>query len=50
LIQSGDVHRLEEFLGKNVFKVEAPTIQELKLALEQREGRSLTFRSTRTVE
>jgi hypothetical protein len=50
LIQSGDVHRLEEFLGKNVFKVEAPTIQELRLALAQREKRSLTFRSTRTLE
>jgi len=50
LIQSGDVHRLDEFLGKNVFKVEAPTIQELGWALAQREGRSLTFRSTRTLD
>lgn len=49
LIQSGDVHRLEEFLGKNVFKVEAPTIRELGLALAQREGRSITFHSTRTL-
>ena len=49
LIQSGDVHRLDEFLGKNVFKVEAATIQELKLALAHEAGRSLTFRSTRTI-
>jgi PHP family Zn ribbon phosphoesterase len=49
LIQSGDVHRLDEFLGKNVFKVAAPTIHELGLALAQREGRSLSFRSTRTL-
>jgi predicted metal-dependent phosphoesterase TrpH len=50
LIQSGDVHRLNEFLGKNVFKVEAPTIPEMRLALAQRDGRSLTYRSTRTLE
>jgi PHP family Zn ribbon phosphoesterase len=50
LIQSGDVHRLDEFLGKNVFKVEAPTVRELGLALAQREGRSLAFRSTRTLD
>ena len=48
LIQSGDVHRLDEFLGKNVFKVEAPTVAELKLALAGRQGRSLSYRSTRT--
>ena len=50
LIQSGDVHRLDEFLGKNVFKIEAPTVRELGLALAQHEGRSLTFRSTRTLD
>jgi hypothetical protein len=44
------VHRLDEFLGKNVFKVEAPTVRELGLALAQREGRSLAFRSTRTLD
>jgi predicted metal-dependent phosphoesterase TrpH len=48
LIQSGDVHRLDEFLGKNVFHVEAPTVAELRLALAGQEGRHLTFRSTRT--
>lgn len=48
LIQSGDVHRLDEFLGKNVFKVEAPTVAELKRALAGEGGRSLSFRSTRT--
>ncbi|MCL5998503.1 MAG: PHP domain-containing protein [Chloroflexi bacterium] len=49
LIQSGDVHRLDEFLGKNVFKVEAPTVSELRLALMNEDGRKLSFRSTRTV-
>ena len=49
LIQSGDVHRLDEFLGKNVFKVEAPTVSELRQALLNEHGRKLSFRSTRTV-
>ena len=48
LIQSGDVHRLDEFLGRNVFKVEAPTVAELRLALAGQCGRSLSYRSTRT--
>lgn len=47
LIQSGDVHRLDEYLGRNVFKVEAPTVAELKLALAQQNGRRLYYRSTR---
>ncbi len=47
LIQSGDVHRLDEFLGRNVFKVESPTVAELKLALAQQAGRSMLFRSLR---
>jgi PHP family Zn ribbon phosphoesterase len=47
LIQSGDVHRLDEFLGKNIFKVEAPTIAELQRALAGQDGRQLSYRSTR---
>lgn len=43
LIQSGDVHRLDEFLGKNLFHIESPTISEIKLALRNMEGRSLSF-------
>jgi PHP family Zn ribbon phosphoesterase len=45
LIQSGDVHRLEEFLGANVFKLAAPTVAELKLALRNAQGRSLVIGS-----
>jgi 3',5'-nucleoside bisphosphate phosphatase len=41
LIQSGDVHRLEEYLGVNQFILEAPTIAEIRLALKGVEGRSL---------
>ncbi len=41
LIQSGDVHRLEEFLGVNEFHIEAPTLAEIRLALLGKDGRSL---------
>jgi len=41
LLRGGDAHRLDEFLGANVFRLEAPTLAELGLALEGREGRSL---------
>lgn len=40
LIQSGDVHFLHEFLGVNEFKIESPTIAEIRLALRQQDGRS----------
>lgn len=40
LIQSGDVHHLEDFLGWNVFEMEAPTVAEIKLALDGKAGRS----------
>lgn len=44
LIQSGDVHRLEEFLGANVFAMAAPTIAEIILALKNERGRSVQIR------
>jgi PHP family Zn ribbon phosphoesterase len=45
LIQNGDVHRLDEFLGVNIFKLAAPTTAELKLAFLNAQGRSLAVRS-----
>lgn len=39
LIQSGDVHRLNEFLGVNYFKLEKPSINELELAFSGIDGR-----------
>jgi PHP family Zn ribbon phosphoesterase len=39
LIQSGDVHRLDEFLGINQFQIEKPSISELKLAFNKEGGR-----------
>lgn len=41
LIRSGDVHRLEEFLGANRFTVATPTVAELRLALAGQAGRAL---------
>lgn len=48
LIQNGDVHRLDEFLGVNVCRLAAPTISELRLALRNEKGRSLVIRHTFT--
>lgn len=41
LIQNGDVHRLSEFSGKTVFELAAATVGELRLAFQNRQGRSL---------
>ena len=45
LIQSGDVHRLDEYLGANLFQLAAPSVSEIKKALRSEEGRSLTIRA-----
>jgi len=45
LIQSGDVHRLEEFLGTCEFHLEAPTLVEIRMALKSMAGRSLLISS-----
>lgn len=41
LIRSGDVHRLEEFLGVNQLSVEAPILSEIRLALKNINNRSI---------
>jgi 3',5'-nucleoside bisphosphate phosphatase len=43
LIQNGDVHRLEEFLGVCEFHIEAPTLSEIRMALKNDSGRVLLF-------
>jgi hypothetical protein len=43
ILQGGDAHRLEELLGANGFQMEAPTITEIRLALDGQAGRSLTI-------
>ncbi len=40
LVQDGDAHRLNEFLGVNEFVIESPTITELKMALRHENGRT----------
>lgn len=47
LIQSGDVHYLEDFLGANTLTMLAPTLDEIRLAFHHQEGRSLTHHSAR---
>jgi PHP family Zn ribbon phosphoesterase len=41
LIQSGDVHRLDEFLGSTVFSIEAPMLEEIRLAFKNLYGREV---------
>jgi PHP family Zn ribbon phosphoesterase len=48
LLQNGDVHYLDDFLGVNRFQMAAPTIAEIKLALSGQEGRSLTLFPVKT--
>jgi PHP family Zn ribbon phosphoesterase len=45
LIQNGDVHRLEEFLGACEFHIEAPTLGEICMALKNVEERTLLLLS-----
>lgn len=47
LIQNGDVHRLDEFLGVNELVVEAATISEIRLALRNAKGRSFRIEGQR---
>jgi hypothetical protein len=45
LIQSGDVHRLNEFLGSTYLNIYKPSIEEIRLALSSTDGRSIKIRS-----
>ncbi|KPL82746.1 hypothetical protein SE15_11825 [Thermanaerothrix daxensis] len=49
LIQSGDVHRLSEFLGSTLFEMEAPTLAEIRMALRGEKGRSCRILSATTI-
>jgi 3',5'-nucleoside bisphosphate phosphatase len=40
LLQGGDSHRLDEIIGKNCFRLAAPTIAEIRMALRSEVGRS----------
>jgi len=41
LIQNGDVHRLDEFLGTTLFTLDAPTLMEIRMAFHNIDGRSV---------
>jgi 3',5'-nucleoside bisphosphate phosphatase len=41
LIQSGDVHRLDEFLGTTMFTLLAPTLLEISMAFKKIDGRDV---------
>jgi hypothetical protein len=43
LIQDGDVHRLDEFNGKMTLYLEAPTIDEIRMAIHNNNGRLVGF-------
>jgi len=45
LIQSGDVHYLDDFLGVNQFTMEKPTIAEIKMALCGQNGRQFSLKN-----
>jgi PHP family Zn ribbon phosphoesterase len=46
LIQGGDVHRLEEFLGTTVFTLLSPTLLEFSLAFKNLSGREVSIERT----
>jgi PHP family Zn ribbon phosphoesterase len=43
LVQGGDVHHLENFAATTVFALAAPTIEEIRLALQSRDTRTCTI-------
>ncbi|MCE9647745.1 MAG: PHP domain-containing protein [Chloroflexi bacterium] len=43
LIQSGDAHRLNEFIGTTIFKLESATIHEIRKALKSEDGRCVSI-------
>ena len=44
LLQSGDVHLLDGFLGSTEFEIEAPVIAEMRMALSAQNGRKMYVR------
>ena len=43
LIQNGDVHRLDEFIGSTIFMIEEPTIKEIRKALKHEDHRKVSI-------
>jgi PHP family Zn ribbon phosphoesterase len=47
LMQSGDVHRLEDFLGTTIFRLNFPSLMEIRLAFKHVDGRDVCIESAR---
>jgi PHP family Zn ribbon phosphoesterase len=45
LIQGGDVHRLDEFLGSTLFTLDVASLMEIRMALQNIDGRSVCIES-----
>jgi hypothetical protein len=41
LVQNGDVHLLDDFLGTTVFSLASPTLMELRMAFHHMDGRDV---------
>lgn len=41
LVQDGDVHQLDGFLGTTIFSLAAPSLREMRLAFQQKDGRNV---------
>jgi len=41
LLQNGDVHHLDDFLGTTLFSIEAPTLTEIRLAIHNKSNRRM---------
>lgn len=46
IIQSGDVHHLDDFLGSNYFWIQSPNLAEIQLAFQEELGRKMEIRPT----
>ena len=46
LIQSGDVHRLDEFLGTTIFTLAEPTLAEIRMAFQNEDQRKVSIEQT----
>ena len=46
IIQNGDVHRLADFIGSTVFEINEPTINEIRLALQNQSNRKYLVENT----
>lgn len=46
LIQNGDVHRLDEFLGKTIFTIAEPSLAEIRMALRNENQRMVNIESS----